>query len=300
MSADTRRWRIGILGAGALGTLLAYQLKSHTSEEVWLLARHSFDGPVAVEGEPPVALPVVERAPGPLDLLIVLVKAYATGEAIRWAAGAVGPDTLALTLQNGLGNGEALAEAVGPDRVLAGSTARGAVLLAPGQVRRGGSGPTVIAPWRPGGPASEQAPLIAALLSGAGFPTEAVADPQPPLWAKLAVNCGINALTAILGVSNGELLERPDACRLLEAAAREAGAVAGAVGIRLKEDPVARTLAVARATAANRSSMFQDLERGRRTEIDAINGAVSGRGRALGVPTPVNDTLTALVRALTP
>ncbi|MDF2629127.1 MAG: panE 1 [Symbiobacteriaceae bacterium] len=291
--------RVGILGAGALGSLFAYYLSSRTSAEVWLLARSPVPAEVSVEGLGSAPVHVVNGpAAEPVDLLVVMVKACATAEAVRWAAGAVGPGTVALTLQNGLGNAEALAEALGPGRVLAGTTAQGATLLGPGVVRHGGAGATYLAPWAPGGLASEMAPRVAALLAEAGLPATVADDPRPLIWAKLAINCGINALTALLRVPNGELLNRPGACRLMEAAAREAGAVARAAGVVLPEDPVERVRQVARATGANRSSMLQDVERGRRTEIDAINGAVAERGRALGVPAPVNETLADLVRSL--
>lgn len=294
--------KIGILGAGALGSLFAYYLTSRTSHEVWLFPRSAMPADVAVEGLPGAVqvrlAPRPERA-GPVDLLLVLVKSYATAEALRWAEGAVGGQTVALTLQNGLGNAEALAAALGPDRVLAGTTAQGATLLAPGRVRHGGGGPTYLAPWAPGGLAEAMAEDVAAVLTRAGLPALAVADPQPLLWSKLVVNCGINALTAILQVPNGALLEREPARQLMLAAAREAGAVAAASGVGLPEDPAEQVLRVAAATAVNRSSMLQDVERGRRTEVDAINGAVAERGQALGVPTPVNATLADLVRSLT-
>ncbi|HEY3367594.1 MAG TPA: 2-dehydropantoate 2-reductase [Symbiobacteriaceae bacterium] len=292
--------RVGVLGAGALGTLFAYHLARHTSAEVWLLSRSRRPPFAEVEGEGQISLRVVNRGNEPVDLLLVLVKAYDTAEAVQWARGAIGPETLLLTLQNGLGNGEVLAAALGPDRVLAGTTALGAWSPAPGRVRRGGTGPTWIAPWQPSGPAARRAGEIAALLTGAGIPTEAAPDPQPLLWAKLAVNAGINPLTALLRVNNGELLVRPDARRLMAAATQEAAAVAAALGVVLVEDPRVRVRAVAESTAANRSSMLQDVAAGRRTEIEAINGAVAERGRALGVPTPVNETLTALIRALRP
>jgi 2-dehydropantoate 2-reductase len=291
--------RVGILGAGALGSLFAYYLSSRTSAEVWLLARSPVPEGVTVDGVGSAPVRVMVGPPAePVDLLIVMVKAYATAEAVRWAAGAVGHSTVALTLQNGLGNAEALAEALGPGRVLAGTTAQGATLLGPGLVRHGGAGPTHLAPWAPDGPASALAPQVAALLNGAGLPADVAPDPRPLIWAKLAVNCGINALTALLRVPNGEVLNRHGACRLMEGAAREAGAVARAAGVVLTEDPVERVRLVAGATAANRSSMLQDVERGRRTEVDAINGAVAERGRNLGVPTPINETLADLVRSL--
>lgn len=296
-AAEPALRRVGILGAGALGALFAYHMARHTSAEVWLLARRPMEPEVEIEGEGRVAVRVVTHPEEPVDLLLVLVKAYDTAEAVGWAAPAVGPETLVLTLQNGLEGGEVLAGAVGPERVLAGTTAQGAHRTGPGRIRRGGSGPTCIAPWQAEGPAARGAAAVAALLTRAGIPTETAPDPQPLLWAKLAVNAGINPLTALLRVPNGVLLERPDACRLMEAAAQEAAAVAAALGIRLDGDVVERVRAVAAGTAANRSSMLQDVEAGRPTEIEAICGAVARHGRACGVPTPVNDVLTALVRA---
>lgn len=295
---------VGVLGAGALGSLFAHGLAAAARRaegnggEVMLLARSPGPDWVLVEGRERVFLRRVTNPVEPVDLLIVLVKAYATAGALRWAAGAVGPQTVALTLQNGLGNAEALAEVVGPERVLVGATVQGAALQEPGLVRHGGSGPTSIAPWIADGPAARAADQVARLLSRSGFSTEVRNDPQQMLWSKLVVNAAINPLTALLGIPNGVLLELPEASRLMESAAREVGAVAAALSIELGEDPVARTVAVARATAANRSSMLQDLERGRRTEVEAINGAVVEHGQARGVATPINETLSLLVRAM--
>jgi 2-dehydropantoate 2-reductase len=119
------------------------------------------------------------------------------------------------------------------------------------------------------------------------------------VWGKLVVNAGINALSALLRVLNGALAELPNARELLSEAVAEAAAVAQARGVALPyADPIAHTLSVARATAANQSSMLQDILRGSRSEIEAINGAVVREGMRLGVATPVNATLTRLVRAL--
>ncbi|MFZ5814781.1 MAG: ketopantoate reductase family protein [Bacillota bacterium] len=290
---------IGVLGAGALGTLFAHGLASRTlaaGTRVMLLARSPGPDSITIEGRTPVAVERVTNPQEPVDLLIVLVKAYATAGAMRWAAGAVGPQTIVLTLQNGLGNAEVLAAAVGPERVLVGTTAQGATLLEPGLVRNGGHGPTLIAPWLSQGPAAELAPHVSRLLSRAGFPSGVTPDAGVLLWSKLVVNAAINPLTALYGIPNGMLLERQELRRLMEAAAREAGGVAAALGIGLKEDPAERAVAVARATAVNRSSMLQDLERGRRTEIEAINGALVERALAIGLSVPVNETLTLLVR----
>jgi len=279
-----------------MGCRIAYELAGVPGVSVRLLARSPGPGWVEVEGQGRRA---VERGPaagvGLVDLLVVLVKAYDTRPALAWAAPVVGLATVALTLQNGLGNAEALAEIFGPERVLVGTTAAGARLLGPGLVRPGGDGPTLLAPWRPGGLAAERANAVAGVLQAS-----LTDDPQRLLWSKLVVNAGINALTAVLRVANGGLLERPSARRLMEQAALEAYHVALAEGALLPADAVGQVARVAAATAVNRSSMLQDLEAGRRTEVEAINGEVVRRGREVGVATPVNAVLLDLVRGMEP
>jgi 2-dehydropantoate 2-reductase len=216
------------------------------------------------------------------DLVLVLVKAWQTDRVAREVPALTGRNGCALTLQNGLGNVEKL----GP-RAFLGVTEQGATLVAPGRVRPCGDGPTHIA-----GPDS-----LAALFRSAGLDARAV-DPARGTslsWGKLAVNAGINALSAILRVPNGRLLERPETLALLEDAANEVADVARAKGIALPfPDAAAEARRVARATASNLSSMLQDVLRGAPTEIDAINGAVVREGARLSVPTPANETLLRL------
>jgi 2-dehydropantoate 2-reductase len=148
-----------------------------------------------------------------------------------------------------------------------------------------------------GATADPAAEGLAVIFRGAGLPTRLVPDIERVLWAKLAVNCAVNPLTALHGVANGALLERPDWREQMGAAAREAARVAAGLRVPLEGDAAARAEDVARATAGNLSSMLQDLQRGSRTEIDAICGAVVEHGRRLGVPTPVNESLWRAVRA---
>jgi 2-dehydropantoate 2-reductase len=223
---------------------------------------------------------------------LVLVKAWQTARAAQQLAACLPADGLALTLQNGWGNRETLVQALGPQRVALGSTTLGATLLAPGVVRMGGQGPVTLG-------AHPRIQPLAALLAAAGFDVRMADDVAGLAWGKLVINVAINPLTALLRVPNGELLARPDARQLMGLAASEAAAVGLAQGLRLPfDDPVAAAEDVARRTAANHSSMYQDMERGRPTEIDATCGAVVRAGEQAGLDTPVNRTLWLLVRAL--
>lgn len=221
----------------------------------------------------------------PADLVIVLVKSWQTVRVASYLSGYLKPQGLAISLQNGLGNLEAL----GP-RAFPGTTAEGAALIGPGQVRSGGSGPTYIV----------AANTIVELFRSAGFECYGCAPEEAEglIWGKLCISCGINAITALLRIRNGELLERADACDVMERAVLECAAVAQAKGIILPfPDPVVRVREVAMKTGNNRSSMLQDVLRGAPTECEAINGAVAREGFGLHVPTPVNDILRRLVRA---
>ena len=233
----------------------------------------------------------------PVDLVILFVKSAATQAAATDAAALLRPGGRVLTLQNGLGNAEVIAEIVGAERVLAGTTAQGATLLGPGQIRHGGSGETHIG--RLFGEVDEFCHEVARLLTNAGLPTVVEPDVRSLIWGKLIINTGINALTALLRLRNGQLAELDETRQLLALAVEEAVQVARAAGVRLPyENPLDKVLAVAVATGQNQSSMLQDVLRGSPTEIAVINGAIVREGERLGVATPVNRTLTLLVQAL--
>ena len=222
---------------------------------------------------------------------LVLVKAWQTGRAAEQLVACLPADGLALTLQNGWGNRETLEQALGPERVALGTTTLGATLLAPGVVRAGGQGPVTLG-------SHPRIQPLAELLAAAGCDVRMAEDVAGLAWGKLVINAAINPLTALLRVPNGQLLQRPEARELMGLAAREAATVGLAQGLHLPfADPVAAAEDVARRTAANHSSMYQDVQHGRPTEIDAICGAVVQAGERLGVATPVNRTLWLLVRA---
>ncbi|QSX00560.1 ketopantoate reductase family protein [Haloterrigena alkaliphila] len=225
------------------------------------------------------------------DLAIVTVKAADTAAAAETLA--TGSYDAVLSLQNGVGNEETLASAL-ECPVLAGTASYGAVLEAPGRVRCTGVGEIVLGA-RTGGP-SDRADRIAAQFAAAGLETTVDDDMPRRLWEKLAVNAGINPVTALADVDNGAVLESP-VDDLARGAARETARVARACDVGLSNrEALAALASVASETAANTSSMRQDVLAERRTEIDAINGYVVDRAAERGLEVPTNRLLTSLVR----
>ncbi|MFH1059870.1 MAG: ketopantoate reductase family protein [Pseudomonadota bacterium] len=301
--------RITVVGPGAVGLLFAMRL-AQAGADVNLLDHRpdraaeldqrgvlletpeaeDLHLPLKVSADPAQALAGVELA-------LVCVKAYQTAAVAPVLAMHLPAGARALTLQNGAGNVETLAGALGVGRVLGGITSEGATLLGPGLVRHAGRGETFLG--AAAGPIGPFCQKVVDLFNAAGFVTQAAQGVQNLIWTKLVVNVGINALTAIFRVPNGRLVEVAPAAELMAAAVEEALAVGRALGICfLHQDMPAAVAAVARRTANNRSSMLQDVSNRRRTEVEFINGAVVEAGRAVGVATPVNQTLTRLVLAL--
>lgn len=223
---------------------------------------------------------------------IVLVKSWQTERVARQLKDALAPDGLALTLQNGLGNRETLARDLGATRVSLGITTTGATLLGPGLVKVGGEGFLSLEQNQALGP-------LEAALRSSNFNLKIVSDARSLIWGKLVINAAINPLTALLRVPNGELLSHPWAHRVMSALAREAAQVAEAERVHLPfANPIEAVEEVARKTAKNISSMFQDVRRGAPTEIDAISGAVTKRGEEHGIPTPYNRMCWQLVKSM--
>ena len=227
-----------------------------------------------------------------VQLALVLVKSWQSERAARQLAGCLSADGFASSLQNGLGNGEILSRFLGAQRVGVGVTTIGATLLGPGQASLRGDGLITVE-------THERLKPLQTCLNGAGFPIEVVPDVNALLWGKLVISSAINPLTALLRVTNGILLERPGARALMGELARETAAVAAALGISLPfADPVSAVESVALRTAANHSSMLQDVQRGAQTEIDAICGAVVSTGEQVGIATSVNRVMWQLLGAL--
>jgi len=298
--------RIAIVGAGAMGSLFGGKLSA--AADVTLLdpwpehvAAMQRDGLriTELDGGETTILVTATADPAAVpeaDLVIIFVKSHATQQASQWASQFLAADGLALTLQNGVGNGETMAELLGAERVVSGVTSHGATLLGPGRVRHAGTGPTHVA-TRP--EIADKLADVAAVFEQAGFEVHLSDDLDSLVWGKLIINVGINALTGILRVPNGQLVEIPAAGELMAQAVAEAVAVCRAKGIELPyDDPLGRVQEVARATATNRASMLQDVLRGVPTEIGVINEAIVREGGRLGLDTPVNQFIVTTIQAI--
>lgn len=230
---------------------------------------------------------------GSVDLVVVFVKSTHTEDAIR-DAGPLLDDADVLTLQNGLGNPETIAEYVPEERIVAGVTAHGSTLEGPGRIVHAGEGATTVGRYFAENDAAVE--RVADALTAAGIDTDVADDVRDAVWEKVLVNVGINAITALARVRNGRLADTDPGGRLLEAAVTEAVAVARAEGRSIRDDVVPYVREVAEATGENESSMRQDVETGRETEIERLNGEVVRRAERHGIDVPVNRTLSDLVR----
>ncbi len=298
--------KIAVLGAGAMGSMFGGLLGEGgldvTLVDVWAehVAAVRADGLRLVGDEAERKVPLdatTEPAEvGEVDVVLVHCKAHHTVAAVEAARPLFGPDTAAISFQNGLGNEEMIGSVVGDDRVLGGTTAQGASIIGPGAVRYYGYLPSQIGELAGG--ISERAERIAGALTAAGLQVTASADIRRDIWKKLLTNVALGAPSAVADLTIAELMAVPELKAISLAALDEAAAVARAAGIALDEGETKAVLAKisgAGGTSANKSSMCVDVLNRRKTEIEVINGAVARLGREHGVPTPVNDTFIAMV-----
>ena len=295
-----------MIGPGAMGSLFG-GLLSRAGEELWLVGYRkeqveticSVGLTLEEKGKsqiiPMKATPDVTSV-GKADLVIFFVKTYDTERAVSDSLVLEKEDTVFLTLQNGLGNEEAICKKIDRKKVMLGVTGHGATLLRPGHVRHAGWGKTFVGELDHR--ITDRATRIAQMFCKAGIETEASPNIHDQVWGKLVVNAGINALTALTGFKNGQLLDYPETARLMERLVFEAAQVARRKGVHIEEDPIEKVRKAAEATRDNRSSMGQDFDHRRRTEIDAINGAVVREAQALGILSPFNQVVTDLVKAI--
>lgn len=299
--------RVCVIGAGALGGSFAARLATLAGEEVALVdawpehvAAIARDGLVAL-GEPPVPGPARLQAwlpetalIGRFDLALVAADANNTRPAAEVAARVLDDGGFALTLQNGIGNIETLSEVLGAERVLGGSTMCSFRVEGPGRVRQTHAGPTTIGELD--GRRSERVEAVAAMLRRAGYEVAVSEDIAAVVWTKLMVNLSINPISAITGLRTGEFARVEATDRFQDRLLDEAFAVVRAKGIELDEATIRAKIKAQCWYKYNEPSMLQHFKAGRRTEIDAINGALVREAQALGVPVPFNEALTMLIK----
>jgi 2-dehydropantoate 2-reductase len=299
--------RVCIVGCGAVGSLFAAQLAQLDDAEVWaydLDAAHvdainanglRLSGAGEVVGQlratsDPQELPAC-------DFGIVATKSMHTGPAIEATAHAFA-DGSVCTVQNGLGNEEALAEHV--SRVIRGTTFPAGRIVEPGHVQWDVKGDTTIGPFEPSPAPEESIRQLAEACTRAGMPTEAVADARGPQWRKVIFNAATNPVGALTGLTHGRVCEDPALRALVTGLVDEGKAVAAAQGIELDADPEELIDHAARPDVAydHKASMLQDVEARRQTEIDYLNGGIARFGREHGVATPLNEAILALVKGV--
>ena len=297
------RPRIGLIGGGSMGSLFGRHL-AEIADVTILESNEAVRAGLEREGlrvndAEPRKIRVATRARELFssDVLFLFVKAVDTLRALRPFAGELNPTTAIVSLQNGVGNEDAIKTALGGAvPVILGVTTESAETIAPGAVRSSEQGMTLIGS---AGASAATAQAVATLLSKSGLRAAVVYDIKPHLWGKLVANAAVNALSAILDCPAGDILREPDAARLAESLADEAAAVAAALKISLPfANPWQYVTDVIAVGAESKSSMAFDLDLGNKSEIDHLNGAVVALGRRAGVATPFNEAIVRLMKSL--
>ncbi|MEO6040322.1 MAG: 2-dehydropantoate 2-reductase [Croceibacterium sp.] len=297
--------KVIILGSGAMGCLYGAALHRAGAAVTLVDVNREHVSAINARGlelelrSGTALLPIPARMPAdvsePADLVMVFTKTFHTDSALAGIAAAIGPQTCLLSLQNGLGNDARLAAHAAPERVMVGASTFPADLVGPGRVRSHGDGGTRLYPAFGGDQAFAQ--RVADLLSAGGI--LAALDPQiqAAIWSKAIFNAAMNPLCALTRRTPGFLGANAESRALYGAVVEEGVAVARANGIMIDAQPIHALTEVSVTDHANHeASMLQDIKAGRRTEVDAINGAIVEAGRKVGLPAPVTETLWRLVK----
>jgi 2-dehydropantoate 2-reductase len=296
--------RIVVIGAGAMGGsyggLLAHSGHDVTLIDTWQEHVDAIrrDG-LRIEGVRGEHRLRVEAGTGvegvaPADVVICFVDSNHTGNAARAAAKVLKPEGFAITFQNGIGNVEALQAALGHARVLGGSSMCSAAVRGPGHVVLTHHATTSLG--ETDGTASERAEAFAAALREAGFETRVVPDVMATIWTKFALNCAINAICATTGLRLGEVARLPELDAFQDRIIDEVLAVCRARGVKLTDPDLRKTVKEHCFRKFSRPSMLQHVDAGRRTEIDALNGALLREAKTVDLPVPYNEALVALLK----
>jgi 2-dehydropantoate 2-reductase len=298
--------KIVVIGCGAVGSLFAAHLAARGDAEVYgydLDAAH-----VAAINERGLRLTGTGEVTGrltatsdpsdlpPCDFGIVATKALHTASAIEATAGAFAHGGAVCSVQNGVGNEELIAEHV--PLVIRGTTFPAGRVTEPGVVSWDTAGDTWIGPFEPSPASMEQVRKLAGLITDSGMPTKALDDARGAQWTKLIFNAATNPIGALTRLTHGAACDRDDLRQLISALVAEGVAVAEAQGILLDSDPDELVTHAQNVAHGHRASMLQDVEAGRPTEVDFLNGGIVRFGREHGVSTPLNEAIWALVRGL--
>jgi 2-dehydropantoate 2-reductase len=298
--------KIAVVGAGAMGSIFGARFHDAGHETVLvdvskpLVDKINADGVTIVPkdgGERTVRLPATTdpASVGPADLVVFFVKCYHTAAAAESARPLVGPETVVASLQNGWGNGDVLASVFPPQQVVIGVTYNSGTVLELGKVAHPGVGPTLMGHYE--GDTSDGAARLAEAIADTDLEAQVVAPVRPEIWKKLILNAATLPTAALTGMNAGALTAHEPMHELVTDTAREAVAVARALGYDIDEDErVSYIHELLERAGPTRGSMLQDLEARRRTEIDVINGAVVRAADDTGVPVPLNRGFVALVK----
>jgi 2-dehydropantoate 2-reductase len=298
-----------VVGGGAMGCLFAAELAEAGNKVTVLdsaapvVAAIGERGVQLVRDGKTMAVPSVTAVTDPaetgqVDVAFVFVKAQHTGAVAEQAAAYLSSETTIASLQNGWGNADVLAGTVPADQLVCGITYNSCTVLEPGRVAHTGRGPTFVGPYRPGGEVS-RARAVAELMAGAGFEVTATPDVHVEIWKKLVLNAATLPVAALTGLRTGPLGHHAEAMSVVDTLTAEAVAVARGRGLDVSLDErISRIHSALAGGGDGKASMLQDAEGRRKTEVEVVNGAVVRAGAELGIQTPFNEAMVALIHGL--
>jgi len=299
--------KIVVLGSGTIGSLYGAFLSTVNDNEVILVGRNPHVAAIhkwglqirGIMGDYTFHLDAVEDASEitDADLILLTTKTYDTIPAIKTAMHLIDKGAYVVLIQNGLGTEERVAEVIHTTKVLRATTCMGALRTEPGIVTATGCGLTELGSRYPEN--YDFVMKMTDMLKKSGFEVSASKNIEGVVWTKTLVNCGINPVGALTGFTNGEVYKDPQLRGLVIRLVEEAVEIVKALGIELTtEDPVRYALGTAKATGNNLNSMLQDIQAGKKTEIDSITGEIIRLGKELGIETPMNESVYALIKAI--
>ena len=306
-SIDSLKKPIVIMGAGSLGSLYGGILAEAGQDVILIRRSREYVEAIRERGlrisglrGDRIIKAKVETDPervGQADLILFTAKSFHTEQAAKDSLAMVGPQTTLLSLQNGVGHIETIANIVGREKVLGGLSTHNAVYVEPGHIRHAMDGLTTIGELD--GSVTERVTRISQTLNDAQIKTETSDNILGGLWTKLLICVSAITLNGMLDLPGSMMIEIPELRDVIMKAAQEVIDVARAQGIKLTvDDPMSWLIHIERNHKAGKSSMRQDLEKGARTEIDAFSGFILGEGRRLGIPTPYNEVLVGIIKGL--